>query len=538
MDLSENYQFNFQKLLKFLRKTPHSGYMFAMADDYRFISQINSLLVQELLNKNIDAGIVFLQSGSADTLVSQILTGARQYQSVIVPNLFEVINNTTSGLNDLLQLNFSREELRQLQTPVLFWVDAASLNTIANHAPDLFSQRRFTTIHFTGKIENPVQEVLEKPEWKEFISSDKFKAIEARIETLKRRLTDAEESGYHPERIADEIALPLAKEYADLNLKDKALSILEKYLPYSSENDPVHLRQLAKVYYALHQHDQAIETMQKANVLLQKDVPTSGVAGTVPGDWFVNQLDIADWLHDTGRTTDALNLLENTVEVFRQNISFFAYEWGQDVLSLFLERIGTIQLQLQHIESAISYYQECIEIRSQLLAKNPGNERFQMLLSGAYTFLADCYEQGGDLRQAKFYFEESLGILQNMLQQQLSNEALQREIFVCYNRLAGLSVTMGNFAQAKINYEKSLSIIQQLVNNSPYSIGFRRDLAVQYFKLGELEEKQTNANAANQYFKLSYSLFKELVATNPFSQVLQTDKREAEEKLALSTPKA
>ncbi|MCY7421134.1 MAG: hypothetical protein LH478_05245, partial [Chitinophagaceae bacterium] len=388
MELSENYQFNYRKLLKFLSRKDSSGYMFAMADDYRFISQINTSLQAELEQSNTNSSIVFLQSNADEPLVEQLKAAGTFAHAIIVANLYEVINSA-DGLNQLLLLNFSREELRSIQSPALFWVDAQSLNVIANQAPDLFSQRRFTTIHFTGKVEHPMPEVLEKPDWQEYVNTDKFKETEARIETLKRRFEDAEESGYNASRIASEIAIPLAFEYAQLGFAEKAEVLLTKYEALLDNTNSNQLKQLAKVYYQLHQYPVAIETLQKANDIIERNLSKQARDTVYPSDWFYNIIDLSDWMKEYGLPNDAINLLTKAETLLLENIGQYPVNTKDNIIALFKERLGDLHFTLGNLEKAKDYFEQGLNIAQQLERSNPHREQLKRNLSVSYDQLGD-----------------------------------------------------------------------------------------------------------------------------------------------------
>jgi tetratricopeptide (TPR) repeat protein len=512
MELSDNYEFNYRKLLKFLANSGHGGYVFAIADDFRLIPQINSSLVADLKQKGLSATILFLRTRSDEPLVHQIRQKAEEAQAIIIANLFDVVSDTSEGLNQLLQLNFSREELQEMNLPLLLWVDTPSLNVIANQAPDLFSQRSFTTIHFTGLIEEPLKEAREKPEWQKFISSEKFKETEARIETLQRRLTDAEKAGYPVQRIASEIAMPLAKEYAQLIFMNKAQALLEKYEPHINKEDHRALQELAQVYYSLHQYPQAIKTLQQANKLLEPIV----LSGSFLEEWYENLVNISDWMQEFGLPGEALELLRQTEKELLK--SKLISEAGKQINWLFIlnDRLGDLNLKLGDLQQAKESYEKSAMLAQNLSNVNPNNEQISINLSICFNKLGDLEKETGNLQKAKEYFERSLALTKKLIKSNLQNEDLKRNESICYSRLSDIVWQLGDLKLAKEYAEKSLAQIQQLSQDNPHNELLKSDLAAAFYSLGI----STFLNGEKDYlnhFKAAHGILKTLLASNPLS---------------------
>src|ERR1017187_3564843 len=158
MPENEDFQYNYEKLLRFLSRRDGHGFIFALADDMRFIRQINETLVTDLKNRaNLLAKIAFLDAKSDKSIMQQIRESAAGNEALLVANLYDILNDPENGKAALLNLNFSREALQQLPVRIIFWVTEKTIAMIGNLAQDLYSQRDMSTVHFTWQIEKNIE---------------------------------------------------------------------------------------------------------------------------------------------------------------------------------------------------------------------------------------------------------------------------------------------------------------------------------------------------------------------------------------------
>jgi tetratricopeptide (TPR) repeat protein len=516
MEVEDNFQFNYQKILSFLSRKNQRGYIFARADDYRLIASINKNLVNDLDERGVDAAIIFLKEESDTPLVTQIEDASKDSGALIVANLYSIVNKPETGLDNLIRINFARELFWELEKPILFWADAQSMHTISNTAIDLFSQRRHATVHFTGTLSLPVAPKFQDEALRPFFASDKFQDIEANIAILERRLKDAPDAGYPLNRIRFEIALPLAKQYAEINLPDGAKKILDTYIPQEDTlDDPATLAEIARVYYLMHNYERAIGSLEKANHVIadkEKAAGNKNVENNI--NWFNNLVDLVDWSVEFGKPNRFLNELQAIAA---------SGNLAQRQYSLIYDRLGGIMMVIGNLPMAVEHYKHGLKIAQQLLRANPLSEQLQRDLSVSYEKLGDVQRSLGNLEQAGRHFEDSLKIRKQLVGANPLSGELQRDLSISYDKLGDIQQFLGNVEQAGKYFEADLKIVLQLVRANPLSEQLQRDLSVTYNKLGDVQQELGNLEQAEMYFDDSLKIRKQLASTNPLSEQLQRD---------------
>ena len=517
MNTDKNYQFNYNRLLNFLSQV-ESGYGFAIADDQRTIVQINQSLISDLKQKGKTVSPLFIRPDSDTPMLYQMELAAKDADAIIVGNLYDLVQNTPQGLDNLQVLNFGRETMRHLNVPILFWTDKSGLHLLTNHAPDFFSQRNFTTLHFEGKVESPLPQAFEKTEWKDYVSTEQFRQTEAKIATLRRRLESAKAAGYHPNRIANDIALPLANEYALLSMTAEAEKLLADYQPNFDETNYRQLQLRANIYHQLHQTQLAIDTMEKANEwLMDKET------GIVPMQWFTNVVDISDWLREIGNLEKALSTLLNAEQKLTEQKEIFSKTDADWNIPLIKARVGDINLKLGNREEAKKYYKERLFLSQQLAKAKPANQSLQRNLSVAYEKVGNIHFQSFNMQEAKEMYEKVLSIRKQLSKDHPGNESYKRDLAVSYNKVGNVYEKLGDLRLAKTNYEDGLRLRQDLLKINPLSEQLQRDLSVSFERIGNISELSGDLQHAKEMYEALKEIATHLCMANPQNEELQRD---------------
>ncbi len=561
----DNYQLNYQKLLTFLSRKGQRGYIFARADDYRLIRVINNSLLTDLTNKRIRTELLFLDPKSDVPLVAQIEMAFENAKALIVANLYQIVNDEQNGLDNLIHLNFAREAFWEFNRPILFWADAQSMNVIANKAIDLFSQRRHGTTHFETVAVADISDLQKRKELEPFLSSERFEQIQTDISILERRLTDAKDTAYHHERIAAEIALPLAKHYAELDLSEKAKDILEHQSSHFDLKDHRLLADLAQVYYLLHDYEKAIETLEQANLQIENRYSI----GAYPQQWFVNLSNLANWQIELGHPEKVLERLLNAdkalgynsvnEEILKFNAVLIkdslaqimmmsgelqnARKYFQEILLILerliknnprseqlqrnlavgYEKIGYLEQMLGELQSAEKNLRLGLSIREKLSLNNPLSEEFQRDLSISYNTLGEIEQELGNIQNARKYFLDAFLIVKKLSQINPLSEKLQRDVSISYNNLGDIEQALGDIQSALKYFRNACFITEKLSQKNPFSEKLQVDLSLSYDNLGEIEQELGELQNARSYFQNSLQITEKLIRNNPFSEQLQGD---------------
>lgn len=520
VQLEDNFQFSYQRLLYFLGRPGEKGYIFCRADDYRFIPKITTSLIQDLLAKGISAKEIYLRKNADEPLVHQIENAISGTDVLIVANLYEIVNQPETGLANLAQLNFARETLWQIGKPILFWADAQSMNILANRAPDLYSQRRNTTVHFTGVADIPVADMLQIDGWETFLSSSQFKDVETNINILEKRLYGAKESSYPVTRLISEIVLPLAKEYAQLGLTSQARRLINEYVIAPNTNyDEKILMQLAGVYHALHDYELAISTLKLANNLIKKQSADNNDS-TFRNSWFVNLIHIAVWSDEVGRSEDILPELLEAITLLEQNNES---GWNSRVLATIEYIVGNTLREIGQLQDAKRHYEISLQIREKVHRDNPNILELIGDIGSCYDKLGDIAFELNNLDEAKKYYQKALDVAEELFNNNPSSDRYNHHVFISLMKLGDVLCELRNYYEALDYYEKGLSIAQQLSINAPQSELFQRDKFIVSIKIGDVFRYLKDVKDATKYYKDALGIAQKLHKSNPHSEVLQRD---------------
>ncbi len=519
-DLDSNFQFSYQRLLYFLSRPDEQGYMFCQADDQRFIQRINQSLAEDMAALGKTARVIHLLAAGELSLFQQLERAAGSGDALIAANFFEVVNDPETGSGNLTRLNFAREALWQLGKPILFWTDAGSMHAIANHAPDLYSQRRHTTVHFKGSFAIGVSRRLTREGWEQFLSSEEFAQIETAIELREKRLQGALGSAYPRRRLFSEIALPLAADYARLGLRDEAGRILEAFQDCTEALDEVEdLVALAAVQYALHGCAPALHSLQRASDRIGRQRAESGDAG-YPVQWYDILIAKTRLRVECGMAQAVLPELDEAISRLRGKAE---PEWTRRQLAVMLSLKADLLFERGQYPGAERLYAESLGISEQLSKDNPQSEQRRRDLSVSLDRIAYICEAQGRLAEAKRYYEQSLRIIEELSRSGPGAGALQRDLSVSLGNMGNIYRELGQPEQAAGYYERSLRIIERLRKANPNSGQLQRDLGTLLEKIGSSLRAAGKLADAKRYLGESLRIREALCLDNPGSEESERD---------------
>lgn len=527
-DLDSNFQFSYQQLLYFLSRPGAHGYMFCQADDQRFIPRINQSLAEDLKAMGKDVRIAHLEPAGGLHLFSQIEQAARGAAALLIGNFFELINHREAGAGNLSRLNFAREALWQLGIPILFWTDSRSLHALANHAHDLYSQRRNTTVHFRGAFTVDVAKRVAREGWDQFLSSAEFHRIEANIELLEKRLAGAMRSDYPRLRIFSEIVLPLAGDYARVGLEEEAGRVLAGFDDIADVlDDPGDLIVLAQVQHALHRHVPALERLKQAREITGQRHSMSGIAGQPPGwyDILITEMRICS---ETGSQDSMLPELDAAILQLQAGGDA---TWARRQLSVMLSLKADVFLELGRLTAARELYAQSLSIADQLRTSAPQSVPLLRDLGVALDRMGYICEIQGQLSEAKSFYEQSLELTEQSGGSGPAAAQLQRDLSVSLGNVGNVYRELGLLEQAGRYYERSLKIVGQLAGANPHSAALQRDLGILLFTTGTVLQEAGNGAGAETCFRQCLDIREALCEADPESAGLRRDLSPALDKL-------
>lgn len=469
MTTSGSYQRNISEIARFLTTHEDGGFLFAVVKHQGIIPEINDTLRR--LGKNSDKKIhTFRAKSRSDrTYTAQVTHASAKADALIFNNLDEFIVSKPKE-NLLTKLNFSRETLYALRTPMLFWVHENNLQTIHNHFADVYSQRALANIYFDDIPETDAGDELDQYFGEEYLDTKEYERIKLRINLLTHQLEDAEKTNYPPLRTANDIVISLIDAYVNIRVYEPIIELLEKYQP-QFKNTFNNLLIQGKVYRRLYEYDKALLIYNEAI-----DNYDSVIAYCAK----------ANLLGLKGDYTAAKDIYEKVVERFPNNVI------AKNGLAEILKQQGDYT-------AAKNIYEPILEqFPRNLVARNGLAEVLKE--QGDYTAARDIYEQ-----TVKRFPNNVFAIkgLAEVLKQQGEYKLLQRVYketvkrfpndLTARNGLAKLYKKYGNYESAKDIYKQTLGIFP---NNLTARIG-----------LAEIHKKQKNYDIAESDYKQILELF-------------------------------
>ena len=143
------FQKKIKKIIKFFIRADGSGFLFCVCDSLPYIRDaIHPKIFEEADQHGLTLRDVYLSSDNRDNFFQRIREKAGQKpDGLLILNFGELVRLSDGEV--LQEINYARELLIGLETPMLFWLDAETASLFANHAPDLFLRRDRSLIEFS-----------------------------------------------------------------------------------------------------------------------------------------------------------------------------------------------------------------------------------------------------------------------------------------------------------------------------------------------------------------------------------------------------
>ena len=510
---NNNFQFNYNKLYRFLAKSQARGFVLAQVDDARYISQVNKSLIEDLREKiGITAHVLFLSTIGDKSIFAQIEEASTQYDALLIPNLYDAVIDTDNGRKALTELNFARESLNALPARLVFWVQSSTLQIISNLAADLYSQRALSTVHFTGSVDSIRQDLPRRPEWDYFTNTENFKETEARINTLERRLIDARKAGYPLARIAEEIVLPLVNDYATLGIKEKADAILEEFMPHLNQENAGISEQLVEVHVAMYKLPEAIKYCERLTKILQNKLREKPQNISIKSDLALAYGRLGDIYKDTGDLSKSLRCTNKTVKFFEALCSINPNSERTKLnLCVSYGRLGDIYRKKNGLDRALNLYNKRARLSEELFQANPESENIKNCLAVSYLKLGEFYIVKKDTEKALELFNKYSQLVEELYQVNPNLEGIKRNLSISYSKLGDLYFTGGDFNRAFEFYKKTTKLSEELYQSDPRSINLYNDLAASYSRIGLINIDLDKRGEARSFLKKAKKIWEELV---------------------------
>ncbi|MFN0034684.1 MAG: tetratricopeptide repeat protein [Saprospiraceae bacterium] len=483
---NDEYDGNVQTLSRFLGRAGESGYTFASAKHEGLIPAITSELVELARKRGKKIQHIEYEDPEDNdlTFAEQLRRAAPDAAALIVTGLDRPMRERPFFID---ALNFSREAFHEIGKPILFWLSQESIAFIGNRAVDFYTQRSMMTVEFenTPEITAPALELERRFRDEEYRSKEGYEALKTRVNLLKKQMAEAQEAEVPRRRIAQDIALPLAKTYSEQDLHTEALGLLEQFQEDWDEADARELYERGKILSGGKRQKEAIDCLEKARGLLDAGADLELLADV--------EIGIGDTLSELGQLDTALGHYEQNL-VLREKILEKNREGEEEKkdFATSYNRLGGIYETQGKLGKAQEFFEKDLQIREVLHAANPLSENLKDGLGVSYNRLGGMYETQGKLGKALEFFEKSLQISEALHAANPLSENLKNELAVSYNRLGGIYKTQGKLGKALEFFEKNLQIREELHAANPLSERLKNNLATSYNRLCSIHERQGN----------------------------------------------
>lgn len=242
---------------------------------------------------------------------------------------------------------------------------------------------------------------------------------------------------------------------------------------------------------------------------------------------------------EKGKLQEAERWLEKAKSEIEKNTEKEDDYQLDNTLSLCLQRLGDIKLEVGKWEEANNCYQEAIVIREKWFEegssflippdepggpKIPGkNTPIVDISIGAnidhasyYQKLGDLATNMGDYETAGKYYNSVREYLENIYSgvtekelYALFDEDTRRALPLIYERLGTNELRKGNIREAKQYHLKALGMREKFVEELP-TFQLMRDVAVSYGQLGNIFKEEEQYQEAREYYEHSFAVLKQL----------------------------
>lgn len=450
-----------KSLIRFLSRKEESGYIFVYLEKGFFDSNFQSTLKDQVNG----LGILFLRADTDQTVLVQMENFIAKHKptALVIANLYELIQNKEKGKKILTEINFAREGFNRIKIPLVFWISEETFPLLVNGAPDLYSQRRLSTIIFE-LVENYIEVNPDDISLKEtHIEYGRKPQTSDRLTLLKEQYEKVLESDIPKKALINQFVLPYLEELSNNQQKEKALEIFEQYKSNFDYNFPETTLSLARTFKNLHNLEMAIDFYSQY-LECEKDLKAKARQLILRGDLYQKLGKKETAFHDFLLSKDIFSQLVNSKN---NDIN------SRNGLGISYERLGNIYQIKGDLDKAEEYYLKSMNISSDFYQINPQS----------------------------VYFKNGLGI--------------------DHQNLGDVYLTKGNLDEAEQHFKAYLNIKTELSEIDPQNVNFKNGLAVSHFKMAMIYSELNEKKKAKTHFKASQLIFEELVDEYPKHQEFQ-----------------
>ena len=279
-------------------------------------------------------------------------------------------------------------------------------------------------------------------------------------------MADAEANNYPISMIGNQLALPHAKTYSEIDLHEQATTLLEKYATSFDLQNLGTLTDLA-------------------------DIAKNG------------------------------NQYERGIEFYERGIELAISKNEKKSISDSYFNLGEIYQSIGDLDKALKFFNLDYELLLKLFEANPQSDYLKTKLAISYSKLGDIYQSLGDFEKALEFFNLSKDLFRNIYTANSKSDIMKGNLGISYSKLGGIYQSLGDIDKALQFYNLDLELGKELYEANPKNENIKNNLSVSYCKLGGIYLLICNELEAIQNYNLCKILYADLVKSNPASIIYQ-----------------
>jgi tetratricopeptide (TPR) repeat protein len=178
-----------------------------------------------------------------------------------------------------------------------------------------------------------------------------------------------------------------------------------------------------------------------------------------------------------------------------------------------LDRLGSVERDLNHLESARDYHLRALEIRRATVAVDPNEVEFQESLAANLASLSAVEQSLGDWDSARKHLDESMTVRQGLADKDPINIRYKLTLATTQSQLGDLTLFLKDFPAAIEQYAAAEKLMRQVVE-SDGSLRYRRMLPGLYYRLATAELLANRPESSDEHFHKALEVIDGIVASN------------------------
>ncbi|MEM7369750.1 MAG: tetratricopeptide repeat protein [Bacteroidota bacterium] len=288
---------------------------------------------------------------------------------------------------------------------------------------------------------------------------------------------------------------------ADMALTELRFDKAQEYYEAAVMADTMNLGNLMTLCAYLEEQNQSQKLIQFASLM-------KNVSGG--NDWYrsMSMHYLGRGLHAQNQGADAIIAFQEALEIRRQLVEKNPSRFKTD-LALTLTSIGLACDALSRYDEALSFLEEALDIRREFSKEN--SQHFEADLATILINLGNTYQDLNRYDDAISFYEEALVIRRRLSKK--NPQHFEPGLVVALNAVGNAYADLNRYVDAISTIEESLTIIRRLSKENPQR--FVPDVASSLNNLGNINNNLNRYDDAIAVFKEALNIRRQLAKENP-----------------------